>query len=163
MDYQETETEETLQGDESQLNDEQASFLKSLQSDEEEQDAEITIQDKAQEEAQAAQEMQALEAVLPFAAKGVSFLDGILKARDMRLGLTESEAESLTGAAAQVAVKYGVESPEWLKQYGAELSLLGTAAIIGFSKFAMMKQIKREEIQALREERQRQQETEAAA
>lgn len=73
MEYEDEETQNTLQGDENQLNDEQASFLKSLQSDEDEQDAEITIQDKAQEEAQVRKKCKRLKPCCRLRLKGWAF------------------------------------------------------------------------------------------
>ncbi|EPX4144642.1 hypothetical protein ACW0FS_004322 [Vibrio vulnificus] len=127
---------------EKEYTDEEKDFLNQLEMEE---DAEITIEDKAQREAALKQQAATLEAVLPFAAKGVGFVNGILKAKDKRLSFDEQEETQLTGAIAPVLIKYGAEPPPWLAEYGPELTLLATVSIIGFGKYAMMQEIQKEE------------------
>jgi len=127
---------------EREYSEEEKQFLESLKSEE---DAEITVQDKAQDDIKKKAELIALEAVLPFAAKGVGFVNGVLSAKDRRLCFDEQEQAQLTGAIAPVLIKYGAEPPPWLAEYGPELTLLATVSVIGFSKYAVMQQIKQEE------------------
>lgn len=128
---------------EREYSEEEKQFLDSLKNEE---DAEITVQDKAQDDIKKKAELVALEAALPFAARGVSFVDGVLKAKDKRLAFEDDEKEQLTGAIAPVLVKYGAEPPPWLVEYGPELTLLATVSIIGFGKYSVMQDIRKEEI-----------------
>lgn len=127
---------------EPQYTAEEKAFLAQLDAEE---DAELAIEDKAESSAKEKADMLALKAALPFAAKGVTFIDGVLKAKDKRLAFAEEEKQQLTEAVAPVLVKYGAEPPEWLLEYGPELALLFTAGMIGFSKWGMVQEIRKEE------------------